>query len=293
MATAQENQRDGLVSKLSNAKLLLQIFRAIHFKDDATVFLGANGIKMTVEEAKSFQANAFVQREIFHEYKLKDDIELSFNITLPTLLECLNLFGGSSVGSVTGIANSNANSTLLGSHSSAVVLHHAGHGEPLSMWLEEDGVVSEASIPTREAQDTLDFDFCRTEIAAKLILVSEHMREIFAELDNSSEVVELSVSPHESVLRISTFGTAGQVTVQIPADSDVVGHFDAQELITARYRLSILKHGLKPIGMSEKVSLRMDKRDFLCLQYMVKFNEGTCFLEFYCAPEEDVNDAED
>jgi hypothetical protein len=38
--------------------------------------------------------------------------------------------------------------------------------------------------------------------------------------------------------------------------------------------------------MSEKVSIRIDHRDFLCLQYMIKFNEGTCFVEFYCAPEE-------
>jgi hypothetical protein len=39
--------------------------------------------------------------------------------------------------------------------------------------------------------------------------------------------------------------------------------------------------------LSEKVSLRIDHRDFLCLQHMVKFNEGICFIEFYCAPEEE------
>jgi cell cycle checkpoint protein len=59
------------------------------------------------------------------------------------------------------------------------------------------------------------------------------------------------------------------------------------ELKCARYRFSLLKHGLKPIAMSEKVSIRIDHRDFLCLQYMIKFNEGTCFVEFYCAPEEE------
>ena len=39
-----------------------------------------------------FQANAFVQREIFQEFNL-DEEEFSFNIPLPPVLECLNLFG--------------------------------------------------------------------------------------------------------------------------------------------------------------------------------------------------------
>ena len=38
--------------------------------------------------------------------------------------------------------------------------------------------------------------------------------------------------------------------------------------------------------MSEKLSIRMDKREFLCLQYLLHFPECNCFLEYYLAPEE-------
>ncbi len=51
----------------------------------------------------------------------------------------------------------------------------------------------------------------------------------------------------------------------------------------------MLKHALRPIGMSEKVSIRMDDRDFLCLQYKIQYHDVTCFVEFYCAPEEDCD----
>ena len=56
--------------------------------------------------------------------------------------------------------------------------------------------------------------------------------------------------------------------------------------INAKYKLALLK----PLGLSDKVSVRMDDRDFLCLQYMVRTDSGPAFLEFYCAPEEENPD---
>ncbi len=53
----EEEVQDGFTAKLSNAKVLQQIFKAINFKDDATVFLSHKGIKVTVEESKSFQVS--------------------------------------------------------------------------------------------------------------------------------------------------------------------------------------------------------------------------------------------
>jgi hypothetical protein len=43
----------------------------------------------------------------------------------------------------------------LGSGGAALVLHYPELGEPLRLWLEEDGVVSEASIKTRSDINSL------------------------------------------------------------------------------------------------------------------------------------------
>ena len=71
----------------------------------------------------------------------------------------------------------------------------------------------------------MDFSFCKTKVAAKLIIVSEHVREIFNELDSSSDVVEVTVCPHSSTLKISTFGNLAHYSVIIPETSDMVSHF--------------------------------------------------------------------
>jgi cell cycle checkpoint protein len=79
--------------------------------------------------------------------------------------------------------------------------------------------------PFREASENVDFNFCRTKVAAKLIIISEHIRDIFSELDTSSDVVEIRVCPHSSTLKISTFGTMAHYSVEIPATSDMISHF--------------------------------------------------------------------
>ena len=48
----------GFIAKLASSKLLMQVLKAIHFKDDATVLINSNGVKVTVEDAKSFQASS-------------------------------------------------------------------------------------------------------------------------------------------------------------------------------------------------------------------------------------------
>ena len=52
------------------------------------------------------------------------------------------------------------------------------------------------------------------------------------------------------------------------------------------FRTSFLKQALRPLAISDKVSLRVDSSDTLCLQYMVTVGEQKSFLEFYCRPVE-------
>ena len=48
-----------------------------------------------------------------------------------------------------------------------LVIHYERFGEPLEMWMEEDGVVSKAKIPSQECVDTLYFDFSKPNIMSK------------------------------------------------------------------------------------------------------------------------------
>ena len=53
----------------------------------ATCFLTANGIKVTVEDAKCMQANAFIQSGLFDEYQCRKSSAI-FRINLSVLMVC-------------------------------------------------------------------------------------------------------------------------------------------------------------------------------------------------------------
>ena len=57
----EEYEQYCLVASLDNVRNLSTVLKAIHFREHATCFATKNGIKVTVENAKCVQANAFIQ----------------------------------------------------------------------------------------------------------------------------------------------------------------------------------------------------------------------------------------
>ena len=145
----------------------------------------------------------------------------------------------------------------------------------------------------------------------------------------SSDTISLSIT--DAAISIATSGNSGDVSHEIPAQSEIVSHFTADpatanstavkyrygtqagisllsrgvggNLLSAWFlvsltfsiptidepiclRTSFLKQALRPLAISDKVSLRVDSSETLCLQYMVSVGENKSFLEFYCRPVE-------
>ncbi|KAM6230552.1 cell cycle checkpoint protein RAD1 [Porphyrio hochstetteri] len=269
-------ERYVLAASLDNARHLSSLLRAVRFRDHATCFATANGIRVTVEDAKCVQANAFIQAEIFQEFTLLEE-SVTLRINLSVLLDCLTIFGTSSSPGV----------------STALRMCYRGYGYPLMLFLEEGGVVTVCKINTQEPDELLDFDFCSTNVINKIILQSEGLREAFAELDMTSEVLQITMSPDKPYFRLSTFGNAGSTHVDYPRDSDLIEAFHCNQTQTNRYKISLLKPSTKALALSCKVSIRTDVQGFLSLQYMIRNEDGQiCFVEYYCCPDEDVAEGE-
>ncbi|XP_069757999.1 cell cycle checkpoint protein RAD1 isoform X1 [Narcine bancroftii] len=261
-----------LVAILDNARNLSNLLKAIHFRDQVTFFASANGIRVTAEAAKSVQGNAFIQESIFQEYHIEEE-SVMFIINLTVLLDCLTIFSASSLPGVT----------------TALRMCYRGYGYPLTLFLEESGVVTVCKIQTQEPEETLDFDFCSINVVNKIILQSESLREAFAELDMSSEVLQITMSPEKPYFRLSTFGDAGSTHCDYSKDSDMIEAFHCNQTHCNRYKISLLKPSTKALALSSKVSLRTDNRGFLSLQYMIRNEDGQiCFVEYYCCPDEEV-----
>ena len=253
-------------ASISNAKNVYHILKAVHFKDTATVFATANGLKITVEDSKCIQGNAFIQDQIFQEYMLREE-SVTFKINLDILQQLLSIFG-------------NIGSTAL-------KMQHNGYGTPLVLTLEEDGAVTDCSIKTQEPDEILDFEFAAGNVINKVIVVAECLKQAFNDLDTSSDYLQILMSPVKPYFRLSTSGDLGQSNHDIPKDSDMVEFFECSQTQSNQYRWSLLKPTLKAISLTNKVCIRVDHRGFLSLQCMLKNESGqVCFVEYYCCPNE-------
>ncbi len=75
--------------------------------------------------------------------------------------------------------------------------------------LEESGVVTDCRIRTANFDPVLDYDFSSANVFGRIIMSSECLREVFQELDASSETVQFCLAPDSPHLRITTHGHSG------------------------------------------------------------------------------------
>ncbi|XP_014681061.1 PREDICTED: cell cycle checkpoint protein RAD1-like [Priapulus caudatus] len=277
MVLSTQQSDDGrshvLLGKLDNARTMANILKAIHFKESASVYASENGLKFTVEDAKCVQANAFLQGSLFSEFKMLEETS-SFKVNLTVLIDCLTIFGTSATPGVM----------------TTLKLSYDGYGSPLRLMLEEMGVTTDCSIKTQDADESLDFDFCSENVVNKIIMKSECLKEAFAELDMSSDVLEILMSPDKPYFRLSTFGNAGSTHADYSKESDMVEAFECKRTTSNRYKIALLKPSVRALAQSSKVSVRTDDRGFLSLQYLIQVDDGqVCFVEYYCSPDEECD----
>ncbi|CAL1271164.1 unnamed protein product [Larinioides sclopetarius] len=183
------DQQYVLEASIDNTRNLALLLKAIHFRDIATICATSDGLKVTVEDTKSVQANAYIQSSLFHEYNVSDQTVI-FKVNLNVLLECLNIFGGkNNPGSIT-----------------TVKMCYSGYGSPLVLLLEENGVITDCKLQTMEPEDILDFEFTPSKVINKIIMQSEILKEVWSDLDMNSDVLEILMSPEEPYFQFTTKG---------------------------------------------------------------------------------------
>ncbi|XP_032831440.2 cell cycle checkpoint protein RAD1 isoform X2 [Petromyzon marinus] len=276
-----------LSATMDSARTLVSLLRAVHFRDHATFLATQHGLKATVEDSRTLQANAFVQTSLFHTYSLLEN-PVSFRVNLTALLSCLTMFGGSS-SSTASSSSASSSSAVRGGAARTV-------GPPVALSLRYGG------LRTQEPEDPLDFEFGGSDADEdrqtpnKVILKAEGLKEAFADLELSSSGAEVSVhitmSPARPHFRLSTFGPLGSTHCDFPRDSDMVESFHCTKAQTNRYKASFLKPSAKALSQASKVSVRMDWRGLLSLQFMIPNDGEVSFVEYYCCPD-DVQEEED
>lgn len=117
------------------------------------------------------------QAEIFQEFTIKDDL-VGFQVNLTVLLDCLNIFGGSTLPGYkhrklkkcTYCINVFIQYDVVAGVSTALRMCYVGYGYPLTLFLEEGGVVTVCKINTQEPEEPIDFEFCSSNVTNKVCL---------------------------------------------------------------------------------------------------------------------------
>ncbi|RLU16326.1 hypothetical protein DMN91_012086 [Ooceraea biroi] len=255
---------------LANLKIVIQLLKAINFKETAICLGSKKGLKITVEDARCMQASAYIPTEVFDEFESKEDATFSINLNI--LVECLCMFWPTSQ-----------------EDSITVQMFYKGTGYPLSVIIEEDGVITDCSLRTLEVDALLNFYL--EDVVNKVVLQTELLKDVIAELDPTSELVELRLSPEEPFFRISTNGLGGTCHIDLPHESSLIDTFQCTSTAISNFKLSHIKPAMKPLSCANRVSLRTNDAGLLCFQYMIKTENGhTCFIEYYISPLIDTDD---
>ncbi|MFH4976160.1 hypothetical protein AB6A40_002869 [Gnathostoma spinigerum] len=257
--------------KLENPKELHSVIKALMFRETGVIDVSENGLRVVVDDQNCFQAIAYVKNELFLDYVLRQS-SVTFRVPLNIISECLNMFGSS-------------NTVML-------KLIYDGHGSPLKLMVEKDGVVVKCLVRTLNPDVILDFDFDTLNLSAKIIMKPLKLRETFQDLDTTCSAVKLMIKQH--VFSIATIGDYGEVQVDFPQHSEQIEKMECSSEATHHYRYNLLKRMIPSLGLCSKVSLRIDQRGILSMQFMIETSDNhNIFIEFFCVPDVEYSDQEE
>eukprot|EP00842_Homolaphlyctis_polyrhiza_P000030 jgi/Hompol1/1027/HPOL_004429-RA len=247
--------------------------------------IAAEGIRLTAEDSRTVQAKAYLPKSLFRDFKWSDNTqlsdldELSFVVDIRALTDCLTIFGaqqpsGSSSSATVGDDHAVNQGGAAGAQSSPVSLQlsYPKTGGELTLMLQDGNVVTACELATYDNEPITDLHahFEERPLISKIIMKSDWLKTAFAELDDTSSDLTLSISPVYPFLRMSASGLAGESDLDYPRDTEVLESFHCAMASTHRYKFTMLHPCMKALGMSIKTSIRVNEIGILSLQFMLQ-----------------------
>ena len=95
-------------------------------------------------------------------------------------------------------------------------------------------MITNCTIKTLTAEEVLDFNFDHSNVLNKVILKSDSLKEVMSDLDMSSDLVEILLSPDSPYFRFTTIGDAGESQAEIPKDCEIIESFQCISTVKSR-----------------------------------------------------------
>ncbi|KAF2205302.1 Rad1-domain-containing protein [Delitschia confertaspora ATCC 74209] len=230
----------------SSARQLYSLLRCIGFADKANVQISDEGLRFSVDETSVMEGFVFLDKSLFTTYAYRappasshthdsnhsqgsDDEDSSnptFQISLPSLLETLQIFGLTDQQSTsrapwshstyqTATATAFAPNTI--GFNNLCRLYYSTLGAPLTVILTESTIRTTCDLTTYEPQYIEDIPFSRQSIVLKIIMRASWLFDAVTELA-STNPEHLTLIAREvkgrSIFALAASGPLGSATVQ-------------------------------------------------------------------------------
>ncbi|KAF1971601.1 DNA repair exonuclease rad1 [Bimuria novae-zelandiae CBS 107.79] len=346
----EEDELPLLTAVSSSARQLYLLLRCINFAEKAHVQINDGGLQFSVDEASVMEGSAFLSKDLFTTYTFRapapsqreindsddEDAPLepdlpTFQISLPALLETLQIFGltdpstskphwarDAPASTATGGAFTN---NVLGMNNMCRIAY-ASPGSPLSIVLTEASIRTTCNLTTYEPTFANEIPFDRQALAFKTIMRGTWLYDAVAELSSTSpEKLTLwaRTRARKPYFALSSSGTLGSARVEFnntpvtraPPPTNNAGTVDAgapqvnlletfqlsdpTTPFRASYKFSLIQRAARTMSVATKVSVRVDEQGVLSLQFMIEVEPGkVSFVDFRFVPlVEDDEDVEE
>ncbi|KAK2048233.1 repair protein Rad1/Rec1/Rad17 [Colletotrichum somersetense] len=295
----------------SSTRPLYQLLRTINFSNKVHVQLQEDGIRFAADLSRVMQGTAFLDKKLFTSYALNIgqdyDALPNFQITLPALLETLQIFGAVDVATRTQKAEQDpyrsnlrnyrpdafSNQTLgIGGTCSLVYIEEGGQ---FNIVIEEGGVKTTASLTTYLPEIPEEIPFDRENLSFKIIMQARYLLDALAELAPiGPSRLTVTASKTQPYLTLSGAGDLGSSSVDFAKGRELLETFSIQDRWTQTYKFDLIKSSSEAMRIASKISFRGDAQGVLSLQFMVEVEGGgVSFLDFRFVPYIKYEDDED
>jgi len=240
----------------------------------------------------------------------------SFQISLPAVLETLQIFGAADVAARQAKADAdpyrsnlrNYRADAFSNHalgmSGTCSLSYAEEGGPFSVVMEEGGVSTTCNLTTYVAeQDTPDeIPFDIEDLSFKIITQARCLLEALTEIaPTAPEKLTIIASKREPYLCLkSTGGALGtSSSVDFARGRSLLETFSVRDQRWVQtFKFDTIKAAVEAMKIASKVSIRGDRQGVLSMQFMVEVEgAGLNFLDFrfvpYAVSDENESDEDD
>jgi cell cycle checkpoint protein len=329
---ADEEDRPIFNAVSSSARQLFLLLRCISFAQKVQVQISAEGLRFSVGESSVMEGMVFLEKGLFTSYHYNlpappsprsdasqtaaDSNNPIFSVSLPSLLETLQIFGLTAESKPNSFAResfTHAFSNQVLGVSGLCRIGYEAPGAPWTIILEEQGIRTTCDLNTYEPSSTSDIPFSRDQIALKVIMRASYLYDAIAELSAHNPQI-ITLSARQKTFTCSASSPLGSAVVDFHRDAkstykaptsheqDEEADGDKRDQNTGlletfllatdtgtfsqSYKFSHIATTKKALQSATKVSIRADHQGVLSLQFMIENLEGggVSFVDFRFVP---------